>query len=63
MRFSAVFIHKKMLGYNEILKSANLENIASSSDIDANSINRNYKLRQAAIFYALREVNPHFSAK
>ena len=52
-----------MLGYNEILKSVNLESIATSSDIDANSINRNYKLRQTAIFNALREANPHFSAK
>jgi AraC-like DNA-binding protein len=52
-----------MIGYNDILKSINLEAIATSSDIDSNSINRNYKLRQAAIFNALREANPHLNAK
>jgi hypothetical protein len=52
-----------MIGYNEILRSVDLENIASSSTIDSNSINRNYKLRQTAIFNALREANPHLKAK
>jgi AraC-like DNA-binding protein len=52
-----------MIGYNEILRSVDLENIASSSTIDSNSINRNYKLRQTAIFNALREANPHLKSK
>ncbi len=52
-----------MIGYNEILRSVDLENIASSPTIDSNSINRNYKLRQTAIFNALREANPHLKSK
>jgi len=52
-----------MASYSEILKSINLEAIALSSDMDSNTINRNYKLRQVAIFNALREANPHLTAK
>ena len=48
-----------MIGYNDILKSIDLEKLSISSDLDPNSLNRNYKLRQVAIFNALREANHH----
>ena len=52
-----------MIGYSDILRNIDLETISSSANIDANSINRNYKLRQAAIFNAIKEANPHLKSK
>ena len=52
-----------MTGYNEILKSLDLSIISQNSEMDANLLNKNFKLRQAAIFNTLREANPQITSK